>query len=480
MEALCQSLDCMADAEVQECPLPNGRSLTIVYVITLIDSERLNEAVLEPLSTIGSEREDTNGQEPGSWVRSVSVTLSPFTLQSEANGRLMQGSVLIYDGETGIWRSCKLENPLGRAIESSETETILLGPKDSFSEQIDENMTLIRRRLPVMKLKAEKFLVGTLSRTTVVLMYLEGITNPDLVNVAKAKLSKIDYDMFLDSSHVAAFMEDHNASLFPQFMQSDRPDSCVNSLNMGKLVILVDNTPFALIAPITFFNLFQSPEDYINRWIVASSLRCLRYFSYFLSFTLIPLYVALCTYHYQMIPLQILYVLLESRSRLPLSPFWEAMAMLMTLEIIKEASLRMPSKTSQTLGVIGGIVIGQASVEAGFASKVLIVLAGISAIASFLSPNYVLSKSSLIVHMTFLMLASWLGVPGMVLGMVALLAHLNGLTSLNRPYLAPVAPFLGKDWIDLFIRGPLKAMRQRPSYLLPLYKWRYSQRRKPS
>ncbi|MBW9234515.1 spore germination protein, partial [Leptospira santarosai] len=237
----------------------------------------------------------------------------------------------------------------------------LFGAKDSFSEQVEQNITLIRRRLPINELKAEKFTVGSLSETSIVLMYIEGLTNPDFVSTVKDKISEINFDLFFDSSQVAAFLEEHENSIFPQFQQTDRPDVVAHSLGLGKLTILVDNTPFALVAPITFFHLFQSPEDYINRWVVASFLRIIRYVSFILSVTLIPFYVALTTHHYQMIPLQTLLVLVDSRSKLPFSPFWEAFIMLIFIEIIKEASLRMPTKTGQTLGVIGGIVIGQAA-----------------------------------------------------------------------------------------------------------------------
>jgi hypothetical protein len=212
--------------------------------------------------------------------------------------------------------------------------------------------------------------------------------------------------------------------------------------------------------------------------LVASLLRCLRYLCFLISITLIPLYVALTTYHYQIIPIPILFVILESRSKMPFSPFWEAFLMIFTLEIIKEASLRMPTKTSQTLGVIGGIVIGQAAVEAGFASKVLIVLIGISAVASFLVPNYLMTKSSLVLQLLFLVCSALLGFPGIVLGLIAVLAHLNSLTSLKQPYLAPLTPFYWKDWADMFIRGPLPTMKIRPEYLHPLQKWRTQKRRK--
>jgi Bacillus/Clostridium GerA spore germination protein len=395
----------------------------------------------------------------------------------DAERELLQGSVLLFDPMQNQWWSVLLQNPLSRAIESSEQETILYGAKDSFSEQIDQNITLIRRRLPLTELKTETFIVGSLSKSKVVLMYIEGLTNPEFISIAREKISKIDFDLFLDSSQVAAFMEEHHHSIFPQYQQSDRPDLCAFSLGMGKLIFLVDNTPFALIAPITFFHLFQSPEDYINRWRVASFLRCLRYISFFLAITLVPLYVALTTHHYQMIPLQILYVLLESRSKLPFSPFWEAAIMLIVLEIIKEASLRMPTKSSQTLGMIGGIVIGEASVQAGFASKVLIVLVSISAIASFLTPNYLMTKANTLIQFVLLVLSSFLGIFGMTLGIIGILAHLNALTSLKQPYLAPVTPFYGKDWLDLFIRGPLIWMKERPEFLHPLKKWRVSRRR---
>ncbi len=468
IDALKHLLKNMDDAEILESEMKEDQKIIVVYIRTLIDLERLNEAVIEPLNRCSH----------AAAIECMTASgATEITHLEEAQKHLMQGSLLLYDSLLNQWWAVHLDNPLSRPIESSETETILYGPKDSFSERLEHNITLIRRRLPLTALKTEKFTVGYLSKTTVVLMYIEGLTNPDFVSIARSKISSIDFDQFLDSSQVAAFMEDHIHSVFPQFQETDRPDACAYSLGIGKLVLLVGNTPFALIAPITFFTLFVSPDDYINRWPVASFLRSIRYLSFFLSVTLIPLYVALATHHYQMIPLQILFVLLESRSKLPFNPFWESALILITLEIIKEASLRMPTKTGQTLGVIGGIVIGEAAVQAGFASKVLIVLAGISAIASFLVPNYLMNKANTLLQFVFLVLSAFLGVIGIALGMVGVLAHLNGLTSLKQPYFAPVSPFYGKDWIDLFIRGPLRWTKTRPASLRPLQKWRYSRRR---
>lgn len=164
---------------------------------------------------------------------------------------------MLNDTATDIWLAVPLENPLSRSVESSETETIIYGAKDSFSEQIEQNITMIRRRLPLAELKTEKFTVGTLSKTTLMLMYMDGLTNPEFIETARSKISNIDFDQFLDSSQVAAFMEDHHHTIFPQFLETDRPDACANALGIGKLVILVNNTPYALIAPITFFICFN-------------------------------------------------------------------------------------------------------------------------------------------------------------------------------------------------------------------------------
>lgn len=468
LEALTQILANMDDAEILEHLTEKGQKIILVYIRTLIDQERLNESIIKTLNNCSYE----------TIQECVTASkISEITNLEEAQKQLLQGSILLNDPVRNVWWAVRLENPLSRAIESSETETILYGPKDSFSEQIEQNITLIRRRLPLTELKTEKFTVGSLSQTTVMLMYIEGLINPEFISIARNKISNIDFDQFLDSSHLAAFMEDHIHSVFPQFQQTDRPDACAAALGSGKLMILVGNTPFALIAPITFFHLFQSPEDYIHRWPVASFLRSIRFFGFFLSIILAPLYVALTSHHYQMIPLQMIYVLLESRSKLPFTPFWEAFLMLITLEIIKEASLRMPTKQSQTLGIIGGIVIGDAAVQAGLASILLIIVVAVSSIASFLVPNYLMTKSNKLVQFVFLLLSAFLGLLGIVLGLIALLAHLNGLTSLKQPYFAPVAPFYGREWKDVFVRLPLPWMKTRPESLRPLQKWRYSRRR---
>jgi hypothetical protein len=453
------------DAQVHELEVGAGK-IKLFYIRSLVDSKQVESDIVLPLLHAPVDAEQKVITEDRTDVK---------TLQ-QAEELILQGGILVFE-ESGNVYAVKKQNQLGRAIETSEQESIVYGPKDSLNEVLDKNLTLIRRRLPAANLKSKQWTVGSLSKTNVVLLYMEGIVNPELVRIAETKMKQIDFDIFLDSSHLSALMEDHIYSVFPQFQQTDRPDVLAGALASGKLVWLVDNTPFALVAPVTFFDLFQSPEDYVNRWMVGSFLRGLRFVAFILALLLTPSYVAVTVHHYQMVPLEMLFLLMQSRSEIPYTPFWEALLMLLTLEILKEASLRMPTKSSQTLGIVGGIVIGQAAVEAGIASNVMVIVIAISAIASFLIPNYLMTNASKLIQFSLLILASWLGMWGIGLGLVWLCIHLYGLSSLGQPYLQPLSPFYASDWKDTLFRVPLSKMRTRPAYLKPMQRMRISRRR---
>lgn len=454
------------DAQIHELNAA-GKTVKLFYIRSLVDVEQVQSDIVLPILHGSTEQ---NGQ------KIISDDFVQIKTLSQAEEQILQGGILVFY-ENGHVCAVNKKNNLGRSIDTSEQEAIVYGPKDSLSEQLEESLTLIRRRLPVPILKSKKFEIGSLSKTCVVLLYMEGIANPEFVRIAEEKTTDIDFDVFFDSAHISAFMEDHVYSVFPQFQQTDRPDVLASALSSGKVVWLVDNTPFALVAPVTFFDLFQSPEDYIHRWMVSSFLRGLRFIAFMLALILTPSYVAVTIHHYQMIPLEMLFVLMESRSKIPFTPFWEALFMLLTLEILKEASLRMPVKSGQTLGIVGGIVIGQAAVQAGIASNILIIFIAISAIASFLVPNYLMTNASKLVQFVFLILAAWLGMWGIGFGLIWLLIHLHGLTSLRQPYLAPLVPFYGSDWKDTFVRLPMFVMKTRPGHLKTLARFRVSKRR---
>lgn len=454
------------DAHVHEL-MADGQIVKLFYIRSLVDGNQLQSDIVFPVL------HSTAGQT--GW-KVISDDVIQVKTLSQAQEQILTGSVLVIY-ENGLVYAVNKKNTLGRSIDTSEQEAIMYGPKDSLSEQLENSLTLIRRRLPVPNLKSKKYSLGSLSKTTVILLYMEGIVNPELVRIADQKTKAIDFDVFFDSAHLSAFLEDHAFSVFPQFQQTDRPDVLASALSSGKLVWVVDNTPFALVAPVTFFDLFQTPEDYVHRWMVGSFLRGLRFVAFMIALVLTPIYVAVTVHHYQMIPLEMLFVLMQSRSEVPFTPLWEALLMLLTLEILKEASLRMPTKSGQTLGVVGGIVIGQAAVQAGIASNILIIFISISAIASFLVPNYLMTNSGKLIQFIFLILAAWLGMWGVGFGIFWLFIHLHGLTSLRQPYLAPLVPFYKGDWKDTIVRFPIKAFKTRPRYLKPLALYKISKRR---
>lgn len=248
LDGVKKSLTNMNDAQIDEHETISGIKVNLIYIKSLVDNERLNEAIVKPLI------HDRSISVSEAIISSIKEKV--YTLD-EAKEALLNGHILLNEAVINEWWAIPLQSPLSRSIESSETESILYGAKDSFSEQIDQNITLIRRRLPIMELKSESFTIGSLSKTTVVLLYIEGLTNPDFITIAKEGINNIDYDFFTDSSQVSALMEKGNNSVFPQFQQTDRPDVCARALGIGQLIILVNNTPFALIAPVTLFDLFQ-------------------------------------------------------------------------------------------------------------------------------------------------------------------------------------------------------------------------------
>jgi len=457
METLKKSFQNIHDAEILELENERLGKITLLYIRSLIDINQLQEFVIAPLQkAAGTDLRDTV----------QAAHLSALEGLDQAETAAFKGAVILHAGGR-LW-GISLSSSLSRAVEPSKQEAVIHGPQDSFTEQVENNLTLIRRRLAVSALKSERFQLGGLSHTTVILLYIENLTNPEFVRIAREKTVSVKSDAFFDSSHLSQFLEDHIHSVFPQFQQTDRPDAAAAALASGKVVWLVENTPFALIAPITFFDLFQSPEDYIHRWPVSSFLRGLRFFAFLFAMVLTPFYVAITMHHYQMVPLDLLFVVLESRSEIPFNPFWEAMFMMLVLEILKEASLRMPSKSGQTLGIVGGIVIGQAGVEANIASNLLIIHVAVTAIASFLIPNYLMTNSSKLIQFGLLGLAAWLGLWGIIIGLIMVLIHLNGLTSLKQPYFAPLTPFYGIDWKDTILRLPLRWMTRRPAWLKTL------------
>ncbi|KAA0547381.1 spore germination protein [Bacillus sp. BGMRC 2118] len=361
-----------------------------------------------------------------------------------------------------------------RSISAPEVEFSVIGPKEAFIESLDTNIHLIRKRLPVPELRIEQIVIGSLSRSKVAVMYIEGIADEENVNTVRQRVEDLDFDMIADSSYVAQMLSDNEHSPFPQVLDTERPDRVAATLAEGKIAIIVEDSPHALIAPTTLVEFFSSFEDYLFNWYVGSFMRVLRLFAVAFSILITPIYVAALTYHYELIPKDLLATLITSRREIPLPPILEALFLELTIELLREAGARLPTKVGQTIGIVGGIVIGTASVEAGLTSNVLLIMVALAALASFTTPVYKMGNTIRIIRFPFLLFAHFWGLIGIVFCFCILVAHLIHLKSFGRPFLEPIYPPRVKDLKDAFVRLPFAKLAERPISLRVKDKFRFN------
>ncbi|MBE4909892.1 spore germination protein [Bacillus luteolus] len=345
-------------------------------------------------------------------------------------------------------------------------EPSVLGPQVGFIEELDTNVNLIRKRLPVQELLVKEVNVGAFTKTKVAVLYMENIANSEFVNDILYRISNIEYDQILDSSYIAAMIDDNSNSLFPQSIVTERCDRVVGGLTEGKVSIVVDGSPDVIILPITLLESFISIEDYSYPWMVSSFFRLLRFFAFFFSILLSPMYVAVLTYHYELIPSELFSALASSRITVPFSPFIEALMLELLIESIREAGMHLPFKVAQTLGIIGGIVIGQAIVEAGLTSNILLIIVSLGTVANFVTPIYKTGNSVRLIKFPLLFLAQLLGVLGVFIGFLFTLIHVVRLSSAGNPF-SGLYPFRKTNIQDMWIRLPFSKQKENPTLLKP-------------
>lgn len=422
------------------------------YITHLVDKDIFERDVIRPLCHVSQ-------KEVGQLLQR-STYEEAKTIKEVVNGVLNGDVVIFHKGKAFL---VNVFGPEKRSVERSETETVVTGPHDAFVENAQTNLSLIRKRLKTPQLKVMQLVVGRLTRTNVYIMYLEDVVSDEVLQDLKERIEKISIDGIYDTNMLVQYIDDAPNSIFPQFQTSERPDVAVAKLVEGKIVGLVDGSPYMFSAPTGFFEFFQSPDDYYQRWILGTATRFLRFVSLIITLGFTALYVSVTTFHYEMIPEAMLVGLAESRIEVPFPPVYEALMMEFTIELLREAGARLPNKIGQTIGIVGGIVIGQAAVDAGITSNILVIAVAVSALASFTIPNYIMSTSLRIARFGLILLAGFLGNVGLMLGIGLLVIHLSGITNVKTPYLNPAAPVHVKDWKDTFIRGPYWAQQTRPT-----------------
>ncbi|MGN4849191.1 spore germination protein [Bacillus cereus group sp. MYBK134-1] len=331
-------------------------------------------------------------------------------------------------------------------------ESTVIGPQEGFVEDIDTNINLVRKRLPVLDLQTKEMIIGEFSKTKVVMMYLDNLAEKDNVDFLEESLRALEYDQINDSAYLQELMGEK--SIFPLYINTERTDRVTKALIDGKIAIFVDGSPNVLLTPVSYFDFFISPEDYNVSWLYATFSRVLRLIAVLFSICAAPLYVAVLNYHYELIPSDLLETLILSRAQVPFPPLIEALFLELVIDLLREAGARLPMKVGQTLGIVGGIVIGQASVQAGLTSNILLIIVALSALASFITPIYKMGNAVRLLRFPFLIFAEIGGLFGISLGFIFLFTHLFRLTSLRKPY-ALFYPTRQQSVKDSWIRFPL-------------------------
>ncbi|PYI51210.1 spore germination protein [Paenibacillus flagellatus] len=352
-----------------------------------------------------------------------------------------------------------------RGVEEPQTEALVRGPRDGFTENIRTNTVHLRRRIRDPNLRLDSMHVGRRGKRQVIIAYMAGITAPDLVDEVKRRIDSIDIDDVEGSGYVEQWIMDSFLTPFPLIQTTERPDKCSAAILGGRVAILVDGDPFALIAPITLASMFQSPEDYYSHWLIATFLRVLRLASAFAATFLPALYIALVEYHQGMIPSKLAFSIAGTREGVPFPAVIEAFIMEGTLEILREAGIRLPKPIGQTIGIVGGLVIGEAAVSAGIVSPIMVIVVAITAISSFALPSYAFAITLRIIRFGIMLAASLFGLYGIILSYIMINIHIVNLKSFGIPYSTPFSPTFIKDWVDLIWRAPVTLLGRRPQMM---------------
>ncbi|SMQ84920.1 spore germination protein KA [Bacillus sp. OV166] len=438
----------------------HNQKCVILYLESLVKKELLQSSIIEPIIEM----------QAGEIEKTVhAAEIKQTSMISEAGKQLLDGACMILIENNPQAYLASVGGIEGRSLQEPNNERSIKSAHDGFVESFSSNLQLLRKRIKSPRLKVKYFTIGNLSNTKVGMVYLDKLANKELIDEVERRLTSIELDQLYLTGDVEELIEDHPFSPFPQILATERPDRAVSYLTEGKITIIVDGNPRVLVVPITFFAFYQAPDDYNSRWLIGSFFRITRLFSFIIAISLPAIYIAIVSFHSEVLPIGILYSIRTSLEYVPFPPFVEALTMQIILELLKEASIRLPSPIAQTIGIVGGLVIGTAVVDAHIVSNMMIVVIGITAIASFVAPINEMGTSARLLGFPTMLAASLLGFFGIVFVLMLIFMHLSKLDSFGTPYFAPLAPFKKEDLKDSFIRLPFWKLTTRPMDARPAY-----------
>ncbi len=461
------------DINIRRIKLSIGKGIdaALLYVKGLADEDAINDAIIKTLvySPFFTDAQKVTTQkallnlltekmiahakveELKTWTDILDSVMSGDTIL------LINGVRCAIDIGTRKWSD--------RGVEQPANEQVIRGPRDSFNETLITNTMLIRRRIKNPKLQFELMEIGTLTKTDTVIAFIKGIANPKLVEEVRKRLSRIETDGILETNMIEEFIEDNPFSPLPQVFHTERPDVAVAQLLEGKVVILVDGVPNVLAVPTTFWRFIYSPEDYYQKIYFSFTIRILRIITLLTALCLPSFYVAITTFHQELIPVGILDIIVSGHRNVPFPIVVEVFIMEFVLEVIREAGVRLPKSVGQAISIVGALVLGQAAIQAKMASPATVTVVAITAVSNFTVPVFSAALTIRVMRFVLLIISGTLGVFGFLTALFVILIHLCSLRSFGEPFMAPFAPAVPADLKDSLIRVPIWKMSKRPKSL---------------
>lgn len=451
------------DIKVHEFIFGEGLEGAIIYIDGLVNSTEIRESILKPIIFNKKNNKENDILSIEEIQKSIICTgdIGRSDIYSVLiDGCLSGGTILLIDGfdeallvSTESWEK--------RAVTEPQTEPVIRGPREGFTENLRTNTSLLRRRIKSPKFKMENMIVGRKTYTNICIAYIDGLAKPELVETLRYRLNNLDVDSIIDSSYIEEYIEDYPLSIFATIGYSEKPDVVAAKILEGRVGIIVDGSPFVLTAPMLFVEGFQSAEDYYVRAIYASILRMMRFLAYFIAIYAVPIFVALTTFHQELIPTTFLFTVANAREGTPFPAFIEGLILIISFEILREAGLRLPRPVGQAISIVGALIMGDAAVSAGIVGAPMVIVVAIAAVAGFIIPDQ--SDSISILRIIMMIPATILGGYGLALGFLAVLIHLSILEPFGVPYFSSIK--FTRDKQDSFTRMPLWIMKDRPKEL---------------
>jgi spore germination protein KA len=443
--------------------------LAVIYIDGLADSKSIQHFILESMMLKCEEKlQQSPRADEFSIIKDFAITIGELktvnTWEDVSNSIMSGDSAVLIDGYaeaiiTGTkgWQD--------RGVTEPTSQNIVRGPKDGFSETLRTNTALIRRRIRDVNLRVDSKNVGNVTKTDIAVMYIEGIADPDIVKEVHSRIDKINIDAILESGYIEELIQDETYTPFPTVYSTERPDVIIANILEGRVGIIIDGTPFALTVPSIFAEFFHASEDYYQRADFSTLVRILRLSSFLLTLLVPAAYIAVTTFHQEMLPTRLLISLAAAREGVPFPAIVEVLIMEITFEILREAGVRLPRAVGSAISIVGALVIGEAAVSAGLVSSAMVIVVSFTAITSFVIPSYNFTMAVRMLRFLFIGLAATFGLYGIILGLMALVLHLCSLRSFGVPYMESFGPFNKEDQKDSLLRLPMKKMLTRPKLI---------------